>query len=297
MSRIRRFLTTLKMGLKGAWTHRSMGFASIISIFATLFILGLVLIITVTANSVVLDIHNKVDEVELFITSGSSSDEIDQLKEDLENSGYVESIEYKSSEDALELMKKSWGENADILEGVDVLPASYVVKLYDIDDTEKFVEEFTNVKTVDDITYYKDIVGKVSKITKFVQTAGVALTILLLLISVFIISNTIKLTVYARSKEISVMKYIGATNHMIRGPFIIEGLVFGLIGALLSYFAIIKLYEYIYINYSGELYNIISSYMINPELIDQELLKIFLALGVGIGVVGSTFSMRKHLKV
>lgn len=297
MSRIRKFFTILKMGLKGAWTHRSMGFASIISIFTTLLILALVIVISVSANSVVVDMHTKVDEVEIFISSNATDKEIEDLKKDIENTGNVKDIKYRSSEEALELMKKSWGDNADILEGVDVLPASYVVRLNDINSVDEFVKEFKGYAGVDDINYYQDIVGKVSRIKSIVQTGGLAITLLLLLVSIFIISNTIKLTVYARAKEISVMKHVGATNHMIRGPFIIEGFIFGLIGSLLAYVVAIKGYEYIYENYSQELYNVVSSYMINPSILYDNLRNIFLALGIGMGVVGSTFSMRKYLKV
>ena len=297
MSRIRKFFTILKMGLKGAWTHRSMGFASIISIFTTLLILALVIVISVSANSVVVDMHTKVDEVEIFISSNATDKEIEDLKKDIENTGNVKDIKYRSSEEALELMKKSWGDNADILEGVDVLPASYVVRLNDINSVDEFVKEFKGYAGVDDINYYQDIFGKVSRIKSIVQTGGLAITLLLLLVSIFIISNTIKLTVYARAKEISVMKHVGATNHMIRGPFIIEGFIFGLIGSLLAYVVAIKGYEYIYENYSQELYNVVSSYMINPSILYDNLRNIFLALGIGMGVVGSTFSMRKYLKV
>lgn len=297
MSNIRKFFTTLKMGIKGAWTHRSMGIASIFSIFATLVILALVLIITVSANSVVEDMQGKVDEVEIFISDRASPREIDDLEEEIKKDENVKSVEYRSSEEALELMKKSWGKNADILEGVNVLPASYLVRLNDINLVDEFVRSMEKHGAVDEINYFQDIVGKVSKIKDIVQTGGLVLTILLLLVSIFIISNTIKLTVYARGKEISVMKHVGATNHMIRRPFIIEGFIFGLIGSLLAYLLVIKAYEYLYINYSQELYNIVSSYMLRPEILNENLRNIFLAIGIGIGVVGSTFSMRKYLKV
>lgn len=297
MSIIRRMFTTLKMGIVGAWKHRSMGLASIISIIATLIILGVVLIITITANSLAKDIQGKVDEVEIFIKSDASQTDVDRLKSTIEKTGKAKTLEYRSSEDALKIMKKSWGENADILDGVTVLPASYFVRLNNIEDAETFVKEIKMDKAVDDVRYFQDVVNKVSKISRFIQTGGVGLTILLVIISIFIISNTVKLTVFARSKEISVMKYIGATNHMIRAPFMIEGLIFGFIGSIASFFIVIKAYEFIFKRYSGSLYNVLSSYLINPQIIKNDMMIIFLSLGIGIGIIGSVFSMRKHLKV
>lgn len=297
MSTIRRMFTTLKMGIVGAWKHRSMGLASIISIIATLIILGVVLIITITANSLAKDIQGKVDEVEIFIKSDASQTDVDRLKSTIEKTSKAKTLEYRSSEDALKIMKKSWGENADILDGVTVLPASYFVRLNNIEDAETFVKEIKMDKAVDDVRYFQDVVNKVSKISRFIQTGGVGLTILLVIISIFIISNTVKLTVFARSKEISVMKYIGATNHMIRAPFMIEGLIFGFIGSIASFFIVIKAYEFIFKRYSGSLYNVLSSYLINPQIIKNDMMIIFLSLGIGIGIIGSVFSMRKHLKV
>ncbi|NMB15125.1 MAG: FtsX-like permease family protein, partial [Gallicola sp.] len=104
-------------------------------------------------------------------------------------------------------------------------------------------------------------------------------------------------TVFARSKEIQIKKYIGASNPMITSPFIIEGIVFGLIGSALAFVIVYLLYNYLFENYSRAVFNLISSYLIDPAMIMTNILIILITLGVGIGALGSIFSVRKHLEV
>lgn len=300
MKFLRKLWNSIKMGAKGAWKHKSMGLASTISIFATLFILGIILILTVSTNTIANDVESKVDEVDIFLKMGLTDEEMKEFGEKLAAFDGVKEARFRSSEEALRIMKESWGEDAVLLEGIDednVLQPSYIVKLKDIKLADSFVKTISQDEHVEDVTYYQDIVNQVSTFSKYVRIFGAILVVILLVISIFIISNTIKLTVFVRSKEISVMKYVGATNQMIRIPFFIEGLIFGLLGALLAYFAVYYLYDFLYTRFASSIYEVIYAYIIRPEVLKESLLTIFLALGVGIGTVGSVFSTRKHLKV
>lgn len=300
MRAIRRFINSLKDGLKGIWKHRSMGFASIVSTFATLFILGLILIMTVTINFVAMDVQDKVDEVDIFISKDASQEEIDILEKKIEDYPVDKEVSFRESEEALEIMKESWGEDAAILDGItskELLPASFIVNIKDISKAADFVAYIREEDGVDEVQYYQDIVEKVYTASNYIKIIGAVLVLVLIIVSLFIISNTIKLTVFARSEEISVMKYVGATNNRIRIPFIIEGLVFGIIGSLLAFFAIYYLYGYGYNSFGNIMVENYSVYLINPLYFKNSLMEIFLSLGIGIGVIGSMFSMKKYLNV
>ncbi len=300
MRGIRRFFNSLKDGLKGIWKHRSMGFASIVSTFATLFILGLILIMTVTINFVAMDVQDKVDEVDIFIKKEASEEDIKVLEKKINDFPVDKKVSFRESDEALELMKESWGDDAGILEGItskELLPASFIVNIEDISKAGEFVDYIKDETMVDEVQYYQDIVEKVYTASNYIKIIGAVLVLVLIVVSLFIISNTIKLTVFARSEEISVMKYVGATNNRIRIPFIIEGLVFGVIGSLLAFLAIYYLYEYGYGSFGNIMVENYSVYLIDPIYFKNSLMQIFLSLGIGIGVIGSIFSMKKYLNV
>lgn len=302
MRAIRRFLTMLKQGIKGIWKHKSMGFASIISIIATLFVLGVVLIVTITANNIAKDVQTKVDEVEIFLKQDVTATAFEQIEQHIAQEDAVDSYTYRSSTVALEYMKQQWGDDAYILEGLEnetepILEASFIVKLKDIGDTQTFVDGVKNLEGVSDVTYYQDLVEQVLKISNYIRLFGMAMVLILVIVSLFIIWNTVKLTVVSRAREISVMKYVGATNHMIRGPFIIEGVVFGLIGSALAFLAVYALYSQLYYRFGHQIYEVVAAYLIEPILLRNDLLVIFLSLGTGIGMLGSAFSVSRHVKV
>lgn len=298
---IRKIKNISKEGFKGIWVHRSMGLASVVSTFATLFVIGLVIIISVTVNNVAKDIEGKVDEVEVFIKVGTDQISIFNLGNKIDDFEGELTYTYRSSEEALNIMKSSWGDDSTLLEGIaseKILPSSYVVKLKDISQADDFVDYIKNEEIVDDVNYYQDIVNQAYKISKYVQIFGAILIVILMVVSLFIISNTIKLTVYSRKQEISVMRYVGANNNYIRIPFMIEGLFFGLLGSLLAFFAVYYAYGYVYQYLSENLLSNISIIsLIEPIYYKRSLLEIFLALGAGIGVIGGVFSIRKYLRV
>ncbi len=136
-------------------------------------------------------------------------------------------------------------------------------------------------------------------IANYVRGGGLIIIIILLLISVFIISNTIKITVAAREREVNIMKYVGATNGYIRGPFVIEGgVLFGLIGgAVLSILIVNKGYSYFFHSLSTELYVLFTVYLVPPKALIKDISIIFVAIGMGIGALGSMVSLKRFLNV
>lgn len=298
MKSIRRFFAGVKEGFSGLWQHRSMGFASVLSMFLTLVILAFVLITVLNLNQAVVDVKDKVNEIEIFVEDSVAGPKIEEMKNHLESQAGVLSVTYKSKEEALANFQETLGEDGYLVEGMqEALPQSFVVEMGDIEQTDTFVRNIQSLEGVSEIRYYQDLVDRIVTISTYVQYAGAAVVILLILISIITIFNTIKLTVFARSKEIQIKKYIGASNPMITSPFIIEGIVFGLIGSALAFVIVYLLYNYLFENYSRAVFNLISSYLIDPAMIMTNILIILITLGVGIGALGSIFSVRKHLEV
>lgn len=299
MRLFRKLINTIKEGIKGIWIHRNLGMVSITSTFFTLFIIGIIIIITVSINSFALQIQNRVNDVEVFIKNDATQLQIENLEAEIYGVDIEKTVEFRSSEEALEVMRDSWGENADLLDDVEyegLLPASYIIRLEDITNADQFVETVKNNEAVDEVNYYRELVNQISKLSAYVKIFGTLLIVVLMVVSLFIIANTIKLTVISRVKEISVMKNVGATNNYIRIPFVIEGLFYSILASVLAFLAIYYAYSFIYTNFglriteNFEIFN-----LIRPELFRFSLLQIFLALGLGIGVLGSTISIRRYL--
>lgn len=303
MKLIRRFFNTIKDGIKGIWKHKNLGFVSITSTFFTLFIVGIIILITITINSMASQIQDKVNDVEIFLKNDITSIDTKKIENVIKQNPEKKTIEYRSSEEALEVMKKSWGKNAELLENIEsdgLLPASFIVKLDDLSKVKTFVKDIeTNQEIkpfIDEVKYYNDLVDQVYRISNYVRIFGTVLVVVLMIVTFFVISNTIKLSVMSRRNEIAVMKYVGATNRYIRVPFIIEAIFFSLLGSILAYLLVYYMYDYIFYNFGtkiSEKFTLIS--LINPKIIQLNLLQIFLALGLGIGVLGSIFSIRKYL--
>ena len=194
-------------------------------------------------------------------------------------------------------MKARYGKNQHLIDAYR-LPASYEVTLSDLTLSGKVQETIDTFENVKNIASSQDTIQKLVSLANGVRITSLIIVVLLVLISTFIISNTIKLTVHARRKEISIMKYVGATNSFIRWPFIVEGIIIGVAAGLLSLLII------------GLAYNALSDQILQSSLKDiitynlltfkdmfTMLVTVYGALGVGIGVIGSSISMRKYLEV
>ncbi|MFM1539088.1 permease-like cell division protein FtsX [Helcococcus bovis] len=299
MKVFRKFINTLKEGIKGIWKHKNLGLVSITSTFSTLFVIGIIIIITVSINNVAFQVQGKVNDVEIFIKKDATEVQIAELKHKIEGSPINKTVEFRSSKEALDIMKKSWGDNSKLLDNMDlekVLPSSFIVKLEDISQAKEFAKSLDGDQSIEEINYYKDLVDKIYKVSNYVKIFGAVLVVVLMIVSLFIISNTIKLTVVSRINEIAIMKNVGATNNYIRIPFIIEGIFYSLIASILSFLAVYFLYKFIYVNFGARLesnFTILS--LIDPKLLKISLFQIINSLGFGIGVIGSIFSIRRYL--
>ncbi len=294
-------------GIRNVFKNKKSSSASIIIMSLTMLIFGVFFVITQNINSIMKQIESE-QGIEVFLYD-ISEDQTKAVEDYIRNIDGVNTVEYKSKEDALNQLKSQFKDRSDLLSGYEennIFPASYVVTLTDLNksgDVIKKLNLYNEGKSETDLVI-KNITSKDETVTTLINLAngiriitGVILAILII-ISIFIISNTIKLTVHARRKEISIMKYVGATNSFIRWPFIVEGIIIGIISGAISIIIL------------GINYNLIAGKILESQVVSAMninlltfvdmfglIVLVYTILGIGIGVLGSCISMRKYLKV
>ncbi len=275
-----------------------MAVTSLFSITAMLLILGMFFILVVNVNLLTESAKDQFDMVEIFILDNASQDEISDMQKDIESLSYVNDVKYLSKEDAMKEMQSRWGDNAYLLEGLaeNPFPRSLQITLMEVEKADTLVsytDKFSSC--IEDVNYNKTEVEKILKITNGIQIGALVVIVFLIVVSIVVVSNTVKLTVLARGREISIMKYVGATNWFIRGPFLAEGITIGVVSALISACIISGLYTLITNHLSQQVLVLFSSGLYPVVDMSINLIIIFLALGVSIGAMGSIISMRRFL--
>lgn len=297
--KIRTWGYMIKEGFKNLWRNRMMSLASIGSVTATLIILGMIFILIFNINSMAKGAQEQVNSIQVYLVKNIGNERLEGIGNEIRKIEGLKSVEFKSKEEALEKMKNVFGESRGLLEGLEEnpLPNSYIVYVNNIEESERVVEEIKAINDVELVKFHKDIVEKLINVTNFIKIIGLAIIVILIAISIFIIGNTIKLTVAARRREISIMKYVGATNWFIRWPFFIEGTFLGLIGGGIALLIVYFTYRYLHGLAVTNFFIILTAYLVPARNILDNLLLIFIVLGAGIGALGSITSMKKYLKV
>ena len=293
-------------GFRNVFKNKKSTGASLMIMCATMIIFGIFLILGENINHIVAEVE-EAQGIQVFLNSDATEQQVLELGEKIRNLKIddvpaVNTAVRKTKEDALNTMKERFKEKQDLLEGFsgenNIFSESYVVTLTDLNLSEKVQAEISKMDNVKKITSKDQTVTTLIKFANGIKIATLVILLLLIFISVFIIANTIKLTVHARRKEISIMKYVGATNNFIRWPFIVEGIIIGIFASAISILLV------------GLAYNAIADGLVNSQfmqLINMSLLKFsdmfnfilttYMGLGIGIGALGSIISMRKYLKV
>ncbi|HHV96968.1 MAG TPA: ABC transporter permease [Clostridiaceae bacterium] len=287
-------------GVKNVYKNRLMSLASISTITASLIIFGIFYLIIANINHNIMKLKEQ-PEMQVFCNPELDDMGVKLVQNALIRNSNIAEVTMVTKEEAFEKIKEMLDEDADLLEGLDssFLPVSFIIKLKDIANSGEVVKELKKINGVDKVTYPQKTMEIISKFTNWIHVISIVLTAILLIISVFIISNTIKLTVFARRKEISIMKYIGATNWFIRWPFIVEGILIGFIGAAVSFVISGFFYNRIENRFTQELIqagtDIITLLKFNE--INLPMLVMFMFLGCTVGAFGSIISIRRYLKV
>ncbi len=289
---------SIKQAFKQIFRNKGMSVASVFSITAMMLILALFLFLTVNLNFLTENVKDQFGTIEVFLLDETDRDQADAMISDIHKMNGVRSVAFVSREEAMEEFKERWGSNAYLLDSLseNPLPNSIRIELIDLEAGDMIATYLMSLPGVEDVRFYRDEVNKVINISYVVQKGALIVIAFLVVISILVVSNTIKLTVMARQEEISIMKYIGATNWFIRGPLFFEGILIGVISAGLSVgissYIYIKLYE----SLGEQAFKLFSSQLVEPEFLIVNIVWIFLALGIGIGTCGSIVSMRRYLK-
>ena len=285
-------------GFRNLLKNKKSTIASLMIMCATMFVFGIFFLIGENVQAVMQQVEEQ-QAMQVFINPDATEQQVTELGNKIKELEYVNQAEHVTKEDALNTVKSWFKDNQSMIEPLaknNPFKASYVVTLTDlskIDEVKTQIETFENVHS---ITLRNDTINKLLDIAGGVKTVSAVILVLLVLISVFIISNTIKLTVHARRKEISIMKYVGATNGFIRWPFMVEGIVIGVVAALLSVLLLGVAYNYVAGQATGLVENIQISLLQFSDTFNT-LIFTYLVLGIGIGTIGSAISMRKYLEV
>ena len=288
-------------GFRNFFKNKKSTAASIIIMCATMFIFGIFFLIGENVNYIIEQVQSD-QAMQVFINPEATQEQEAELERQIRAIQEVNTVDYVSQEQALNEMKSWLGEDAEILDpysGEDnPFKASYVITLTDLTKIDEVRDEISGFENVAKIEVGSDTVNRLVDIANGIRTATGVILVLLIFISIFIIANTIKLTVHARRKEISIMKYVGATNSFIRWPFVVEGMIIGIIASLISIVIVGGAYNFI----ANEVVNAEFMQMINGSLVSfQDMLSsiiiVYMLLGIGIGALGSIISMRKYLKV
>ena len=284
----------------GVIRNRLMSVASIGTVAACIFMIIISYCALTNVNYMLTQIEESIG-ISIFLEDDADADTVLALNDQLVTMEYVDSVRYISSEEALDEMKQSW-DAEDILSGFDEtnnpLPGSFEVNLTDISHQSEVVEKIEQLDGVRKIRSSETETEFLVKLSHFLRIFGGVLILALAAISVVIITNTIKLSVFTRRTEISIMKYVGATDWFIRWPFIIEGIIIGIVGASIPIIIAWPLYnKLISIIYEQiPMIHSIVSFRFGIDIFSI-LLPVALIFGALLGVLGSNISLRKHLNV
>ncbi len=289
-------------GFRNFFKNKKSTAASIVIMCATMFIFGIFFLIGENINYIMEQIQSE-QAMQVFINPEATSEQEAELEQKIKSIQYVNTVDYVSKEQALNEVK-SWSPDINkflsdyTADGYNPFRASYVITLTDLTKNDEVQAQIRTFENVDDVEAGNQTVNKLVDIANGIRTATFVILILLILISIFIIANTIKLTVHARRREISIMKYVGATNGFIRWPFMVEGIIIGIVSALISVVILGFVYNFI-VN------KLVTSSMITTLQINlltfsdmlSMLFTVYIIMGIGIGAIGSAISMKRYLEV
>lgn len=282
-----------KEGFRNVWVNRLMSLASITVLMACLVIIGLGAMLFFNINALLDKIESQ-NVIMVYIEDGTTDEQIEKLSQDIHGLGNIQDCTFVSKEEAFENRKEEMGEDAALLEGMDnPMPDAFKVSVVDMTLFKQTVSGLNNLEHIEKIRENSDVADKLIDIRYAVTIVMAGMVLLLFIVSLFIIANTIRITMFSRRLEISIMKAVGATNWFIRWPFMIEGIVIGIISSLVSFGVLAGLYygvSYIFEDLLA---------LFKPVAFGQYagyIFLIFAVIGMFTGSVGSLISMGKYLK-
>ncbi|WBY64261.1 MAG: Cell division protein FtsX [Thermocaproicibacter melissae] len=293
---IRSFRYLFKEGVRNIWTNRTMSLASIGVLVSCLLLTGAAYLFSLNINAAMKTIEGN-NSVKVYMQQGLPVLSAVKAGQEIKKLDNIKSCKFVPKDEAIEKVMQMLGEkDANLLAGLsgkdNPLPDAYQVSFKDLSKYKATVEQIKKIKGVGSVNDYSDIAAKLTKLDRIITTGGSWIILLLSLVSLFIISNTIRATMFSRRLEISIMKSVGATNWFIRVPFIVEGVIIGLISGLISSL----LLQLIYGKLTGMLTSITMFTPISMSSISGALTGVFLLVGGVFGALGGVISIGKYLK-
>ena len=290
-----RFCYLLKQGVKNIFTHGFMSFASITIIIACLLIMGSFSLLTLNIDAMIDEMQNQ-NNVLAYIDESLSESEARALESNILAVDNVATAEFVTREEAMENFESDYDEN--LFENIDptVFRHRFVITLDDLSLMKETQAALRNVKGVASVTAHVDYAEKFISFRNIVSIVSLILIVILIIVSLFIMTNTIKLATFGRREEIAIMKMVGATNAFIRLPFVIEGLVLGAVGGGIAYLLQWGLYSVL----TDKIMSGMASGIIDVlpfSAVALPVLIVFLAVGILVGVFGGLNAIRNYLKV
>lgn len=283
-------------GFRNVWVNRLMSLASVTVLMACLIIMGAGIMIYFNINNVVDKVQSQ-NVVMVYVADDASEDETTQIGTSLKGISNVESCEFVPKEVAFQEQIQSMGGDAALFEGFDEIPLPdvYKVTVKDLSQFENTVSQIKQINKVDSVRENSDLASKLLSLRHAVSIVSVGLVVMLFLVALFIISNTIRITMFSRKLEISIMKAVGATNWFIRWPFMIEGMILGTISGIVSLGVLWGLYAVAEKVFAQTL-SLIGFSLVPFSGYWWQILLVFVAIGLFTGGFGSLVSMAKYLK-
>ncbi|MBE6751363.1 MAG: ABC transporter permease [Ruminococcaceae bacterium] len=283
-------------GFKNIWVNRFLSVATVLVLVACLIIVGTGSLIFLNINSL-LDLIEGQNVVMVYVEDEATDYETESLGLQLEGMSNIKNVEFVPREVAFENQKEQFGDKAALLEGLsaEILPDAYKVVVDDLSMFDSTVSKIKDMDLVLQVHENSELAGKVETIRNAVSYISLGIVAILFLVSMFIVSNTIRITIYNRRLEISIMKAVGATNSFIRWPFLVEGMLLGIISAVVS-LALLYLVYSIALIWFADLMSTLGGTPV--EFLDciWFFLAVFGFIGVVIGTTGSLISLNKYLK-
>ena len=283
--------------LKSLRRNRTLSIAAMITVLITFFIFGTFTLLGLNFNKAIEDVASKV-EIKVYLKEDIRLLDQREIEMKLNEQDGVKEVTYESKEEAFLNFKESLKDNPGLLQGYDLqnnpLPSSFIVKLNAPEYADAISNSIKDMPGVEDISNQQEVINTISAFVNGSKIAGLVLFIVFAGVSIFLITNTTKITVYSRRKEVGIMKFVGATDWFIRWPFIIEGMIIGIVGSLLASILLFLLYKWAYVKIISNMFLVT---LVTPGFVLGTLSWIFLLGGIIVGAVGSIVALRKFLDV
>lgn len=299
MKAFRIFFRSIRDSFKGVFRNFSLSLASISCITITLIVVAFSIVLSYNVNNFAKSIEKDVTIV-VFIENGTSKEDMDKIKDQINLLNNIESISFDDKEKITKEIMESSDTFRSILENMEEdenpIQNTYLVKVQDINGIKEVADSIKKMDHITAVRYGEGMVEQLISVFNIVKNISIGAVIALIIVTAFLISNTIKITIFSRRKEIEIMRLVGASNINIKIPFIFEGLILGILGSIIPILVTVYGYVALYQNFNGQLFSPFIK-LTRPEPFVYQVSAILVLIGMLVGMFGSLRAAKKHLKV